>query len=137
MKKNDRNVIFGNNLKKAREKNKLTQLELGKLVGVSKNAIYNWEASIRQPNQDYIEKIAQALGVSFNRLFMTDEEYKEDIARLKLLYGDDEEYKVVHIEMPITYENIIKSLKELSLDELQALTGAIDLMLSMKKQEDI
>jgi hypothetical protein len=35
--------------------------------------------------------------------------------------------------MPITYENILKSLKELSLDELQALKGAIDLMLSMKK----
>jgi hypothetical protein len=105
--------------------------------GVGEIEIMRNSKENRQPNQDYTEKITQALDVSFNRLFMTDEDYKEDIARLVLLYGDDEKYKVVHIEMPITYENIIKSLKELSLDELQALTGAIDLMLSMKKQEDI
>ncbi len=60
---------FQDRLKELRQKNNLSQVELGKLVGVSDRTIQNYENSRRTPQTyDIIYKLASALGVKVEEL---------------------------------------------------------------------
>lgn len=50
------------NLKLIRTKRKMTQQELGNLVGVNRKAICCYETGLRYPRRDMLEKLADALG---------------------------------------------------------------------------
>lgn len=52
------------NMKQIRQEKGFTQQDIANAIGVSQNAIYNWETGKREPPIDTIEKIANALGVS-------------------------------------------------------------------------
>lgn len=52
-----------------RIENKMTQDDLGKLIGTKKSTISNYETGYRSPQQDVIFDIAEALNVSINDLF--------------------------------------------------------------------
>lgn len=56
------------NIKIARENKKLTQLELGNLVGVSNTVISNWEKGLNKPDADMLCKLCYALDVDANFL---------------------------------------------------------------------
>lgn len=48
---------FANRLKQLRLSKGLTQKELGNLLNVSQNAIFNWENNKREPSIDIIEML--------------------------------------------------------------------------------
>lgn len=50
------------NLKLMRTKRKMTQQELGNLVGVNHKSICSYETGLRYPRRDMLEKLATALG---------------------------------------------------------------------------
>jgi transcriptional regulator with XRE-family HTH domain len=50
-------------IKEIREKNKLTQDQLAKKVGVSQPQISNWETGITSPSRDMVENISAVLGI--------------------------------------------------------------------------
>ena len=54
----------GNRLKEARRARGLTQAELGRLVGVGKSAISQYEHGLRLPETAILVRLAGALGVS-------------------------------------------------------------------------
>ena len=55
-------------LKALRRRQHLSQKELAALVGVSHQAIEQWEAGTTQPRRAHIPKLAEALGVDAGRL---------------------------------------------------------------------
>ena len=61
-------MALNENIRIARENKNLTQLELGKLIGVSNTVISNWEKGINKPDADMLCKICYALGVDANFL---------------------------------------------------------------------
>lgn len=59
---------FGNNLKLIRKSHGITKAELAKELGVGVATITNYEANRRTPSLATVSKIADALGVTMNRL---------------------------------------------------------------------
>lgn len=67
---------FGEKLRLARKRKKLTQEELAKLVGVSKRTIVNYESGEIYPKERKMyTTLAKALGLSPNYLLSEDEEF--------------------------------------------------------------
>ena len=79
---------IGQKIKEAREQNKMTQSELGKLLGYTSVAITNYEKGKRKISIDDLEKIAQVTGKP-----------------LAFFLGD----KITKSEPPL---NILKNIKE-------------------------
>ena len=65
-------MLKGDRLKSARKKKKLTQEELGNLVGVGKSAICCYEKETRNPTLETIIEFMHILGVSSDYLLGTD-----------------------------------------------------------------
>lgn len=60
-------------LRELRRKNGYTQSGLAKALGVSQSKVSNWEAGIRKPNFDTLERIAKILGVTVGYLLGEEE----------------------------------------------------------------
>ena len=61
--------IIGEKIKQYRLKNGWTQQELGSKIGISKNAIGNYEKGIRSPKKDTMFDLASAFKISIDDLF--------------------------------------------------------------------
>lgn len=69
-------MIFGERLKKIRQKRGVTQESLAKIVSISPSSISLYERGIREPNLSMLISIAKALDVSTDYLLgLTNNEY--------------------------------------------------------------
>lgn len=68
---NRKQQMFGNKLKQLRLQKKLTQEQLGDSIGVTANAIGQFERGIMYPNFETLHRIITVLGVDAN-LFFSD-----------------------------------------------------------------
>lgn len=57
-------MSIGDNIKKLRESKGLSQVELGKIAGVSDKAVSTWENNIKTPRMSVIQKLSDYFGVS-------------------------------------------------------------------------
>lgn len=64
---------IGENIKQFRKNKKITQKELGELIGVKAITIRKYESNEREPNIETLNKIATALGVTINDLVKNEE----------------------------------------------------------------
>ncbi|MCI8604751.1 MAG: helix-turn-helix transcriptional regulator [Ruminiclostridium sp.] len=55
-----------NNLAQLRKQKKLSQVELGKILGVAQNTLCNWENGKREINNDSLLKLADFFDVSID-----------------------------------------------------------------------
>ncbi len=69
MLENELNNYIGLKMKQFRSRKKMTQLDLAKILGVSKSAVANYEQGIRAPKQDLLFKMADVFGVSLDEFF--------------------------------------------------------------------
>ena len=67
------NMNIGENIKQFRKNKKITQKELGELIGVKAITIRKYESNEREPNIETLNKIATALGVTINDLVKNEE----------------------------------------------------------------
>ena len=74
-------MTIGNNIRQMREQTGLTQVELGKCIGVTGVTIMRYETGQREPRFDQVLKIAAALDVPPAQLFGIDVEAVDE-------YGD-------------------------------------------------
>lgn len=58
------NYVTGNTIRQLREKEKLTQAELGERIGVSSKTISKWETAKGLPDISLLQPLAEALGIS-------------------------------------------------------------------------
>ena len=69
MNKEEIAIIIGENIKQYRLQNGWTQQELGSKIGISKNAIGNYEKGFRSPKKDTMFDLANAFNISIDDLF--------------------------------------------------------------------
>lgn len=68
---------IGNTIKSWREKRGFTQMQLCEMAGISHKTLVNWEKDKRTPTSFNLNKIANALGLSYEELLQDPEKYKE------------------------------------------------------------
>ena len=69
MNKEEIAIVIGENIKQYRLQNGWTQQELGTNIGISKNAIGNYEKGFRSPKKDTMFDLANAFNISIDDLF--------------------------------------------------------------------
>ena len=72
-------MSIGEKIKELRKREKLNQEEFGKKVGISKNAVWNYENGKREPSLEILTKISKAF----------------DIPMIDILRGYDSEDKII------------------------------------------
>lgn len=117
----------GERIRHFRKIRHLTQKDLAEKVGLSEPAIRHYENGIRNPNEEQLEAISQALDISVDSL----REYDIETAReaLELLFRLEDEFGL-HPTSSETYEIDTKSKKTPKL--VAATKGWLD----MRKQLD-
>lgn len=65
----DISTYFGTKLKNLRKEKRLTQKQLGEMIGVAHNTISSYESGTNEPEQDILFKLADVLQVSINDFF--------------------------------------------------------------------
>lgn len=83
--------MVSNRIKLLREKEGLTQTELGEKLGVIKQTISNWENNISEPNVDTLIKIADIFKVSIDYILARNDIDSEEIKKIFGYEGEDEE----------------------------------------------
>ena len=75
---------IGENIRNFRQFRNMTQVELGKALGRSKNVVSNWERGDNEPDLDTIAEICRVLNVTPNQMFGWEKnpEYEDRMARL-------------------------------------------------------
>ena len=62
-------MSIGEKIKELRLEHNLSQLKLGKLIGVSQKAIDYWERSVNEPKASYIIALVKTFDISFDEFF--------------------------------------------------------------------
>ena len=68
---------FGNIIKEARIRQKISQGEIADFLGVSRYTVVNWEANKCKPDCSVIPKLCSLLGITLNELFGVKDEYTQ------------------------------------------------------------
>lgn len=102
----------GNRIKEERKKKKLTQQQLGDLIGVKHNTISSYENATNAPEQDSLFKIAKALGISVDDLFPPTEASVQN-----------------------NLERALRMSKDLNLKEIDVMRTMIEKALSLDEKE--
>ena len=68
-------VQFGDVIKQARQRKRLTQKEFSNKIGVTRHAIMNWEANNSKPDHAYIPRVCSVLGISLEDLYQVKPAY--------------------------------------------------------------
>lgn len=86
-----------NRIKELREERRLSQRELGEMIGVSYQAIFNWENGFHSPSASQICQLAECLEVSTDYLLgrKMDWKYYRSVFRGLSLASDNEVLKMV------------------------------------------
>lgn len=67
---------IGNFINQLRKEKKLTQSELGEMIGVTNKAVSKWEVGENTPDSSLLPKIAKVLGVTVDELFRGERDVK-------------------------------------------------------------
>lgn len=75
--------LFGDRLKELRINQNLSQEKLGKLLGVRRSSVSNWETNKATPTFNILTKIADYFNVSTDYLLGLNQDDLDKIAKLK------------------------------------------------------
>lgn len=104
--------FVGNRIKEERKKKKLTQQQLGKLVGVKHNTISGYESATNSPEQDTLFNLAKVFGISVDDLFPPTEASTQG-----------------------NLERALRMSKDLNLKEIELMKTMIEKALSLDERE--
>lgn len=63
-------MSIGEKIKELRIEKGLTQLNLGKLIGVSQKAVDYWERNVNEPKASYIIALVKTFEITFDEFFI-------------------------------------------------------------------
>lgn len=115
MKESDLAKFVGGKIKYYRKKKKLTQNDLGELIGKKNNTISNYETGTISPEQDALFAIANALDIKVDDLFP------------EMNVEDDND----------NFERALKMAEGLELGEMNFLKDLIEKTLSMQGEDRV
>lgn len=97
-------MYIGENLKRIRTEKGLTQKQLADVVGCSENAIQQYESNVREPRNEMMLGIANALEIRIAELIGKNYELPPDIQKLlsryRELYDEEQHYNEEHYKYP-------------------------------------
>ena len=89
MNKKEIGVVIGENIKRYRLQNGWTQQELGAKIGISKNAIGNYEKGFRSPKKDTMFDLANAFNISIDDLFPPiQNDSSSNVSQIQSIYDE-------------------------------------------------
>ena len=89
MNKEEIAIIIGENIKQYRLQNGWTQQELGSKIGMSKNAIGNYEKGFRSPKKDTMFDLANVFNISIDDLFpLVQKDPFPNTSSIKTIYDE-------------------------------------------------
>lgn len=71
--------MLGENIKKMRKKNNITQKELAEFMNLTQNAISNWENNINEPSEKQIRMMCEKYNTTPNELYGIDSKIENNI----------------------------------------------------------
>lgn len=102
-------MSFGSRLKERRNALKMTQEQLGEILGVSGNAIGNYEKGISSPNADALYKLFDVFKCDANYLFQDEIESEEELSASEMetirKYRTLDEYGRKAVDAVLAIEN--------------------------------
>ena len=120
--------IIAKNLLYYRKKNKITQKELADKLGVKHNAISAWENGVNSIDIDTLFQICQIFGITVNDMYTSPFHQLNSLKNIDVSKFDNA--KVVSIE------NMLSSLKNLSIENLNKVTIYAENLLSNQQLEE-
>lgn len=106
-------MTIGKRLREFRERAGLSQAQLAKVAGVSRNAVSQWEADVTQPSTRRLSAVARALNVPVDRIMTTNSQLRETIVSTAARLFERLGYEETSIE-------IICASADVSMDDLAA-----------------
>ena len=89
MNKEEIAIVIGENIKRYRLQNGWTQQELGAKIGISKNAIGNYEKGFRSPKKDTMFDLANAFNISIDDLFPPiQNDFSSNVSQIQSIYDE-------------------------------------------------
>lgn len=120
--------IIAKNLLYYRKKNKITQKELADKLGVKHNAISAWENGVNSIDIDTLFRICKIFGITVNDMYTSPFHQLSSLKNIDVSKFDNA--KVVSIE------NMLSSLKNLSIENLNKVTIYAENLLSNQQLEE-
>ncbi len=103
--------ILGENLKRYRKKEGLTQEDVATYVGKTKNVVSHWEKGVNRPDADTIFLLCQLLKITPNQLFNWNDDIPNDISYVK---GKEKEFFDIFNKLnPMFQDYILQTAKDL------------------------
>lgn len=117
-------INCGDNIRKYREFNKLTQRELAQKINVSHATIHSWESNRTEPKMGAIEKLCAVLGCSKADLIGLDNGYttldQKGLIKEKIL---DLQNSILSIPIDVDKMKAAMKREQYAIDELAAISG--------------
>lgn len=80
-------------IKRYRKIAKLTQSQLGELVGATKGTVYSWETGLRTPSQKYITKLCEIFNITIAELYgeipTNEHNYSDDVTLSEYIFSNE------------------------------------------------
>lgn len=133
-------MSIGSRIKEARTRLGLTQVELAKLIGVSKGSVGNYESEVSNPKEPTLWKLMEVLDVDANYLFQDGASFNasktsEDVEGLAMdffvdtMLGDNEVLK----EFLAKLEDASKFLID---EDWRYISRTVDFAVQERKKKD-
>ena len=103
-------MIVGKRLRELREKNKLTQEELGKILNLNKSTISHYENDSRTPDLDKLERFANYYNVDLNYIIGLDNNCCSDKRSVKM--SDEELEFILEVRKINNYRKVLSDPKK-------------------------
>ena len=78
-------VMLGDQIRKYRHLNNLTQIDLANRIGVSRTTLYRWENNEIKPDMDSVENLVKVFGISVEELLCRSVSEKENTVDIRSL----------------------------------------------------
>lgn len=128
---------FSENLRKERQKKKISQESLGKMIGVTGVTIMRYEKGDREPKLEIIKQLANALKIPVSKLIdfnspIMNKATKKFISRKypeeDELFGDTMDEIVMNSSIGPTINDYQATIEELNSAQLELITMAYELL---------
>lgn len=124
---------IGSNIKYYREKHYMTQSDLAEAVGISKNAIYNYEKNKNTPSYKIIKKMSEVFGVTPDKI--TAEDFQENNNSLNYILKNIKKLQSDFSE--VVYSNDTKDINNETKKYVESIDEQIDKIKDIEDEKNM
>ena len=112
-------------LYRLRTENHLTQVEFGKIAGVSNKAVSTWEQDKKEPRMKSLHKICTHFGIDLNQFVDPDNDVYKKENSIPVIEDGISREDILETRLRQCLSQLTSDQKELLLAQLQTLLGKV------------